>query len=241
VRYALISDIHGNLESLAAVLAQLDAADTLYCLGDLVGYGPNPNECIELVRARAAVSILGNHDVAAIDDHGLEYFNGPALDAIRFTKAALSDDNRAWLDALSYEARMPGFLLVHGAPVEYFAYTNDKAAASRAFEATDAPIIFLGHTHIAEWYSCDERGRIEHAHVQRGGTLTFEREKRYIVNVGSVGQPRDLNPEASFAIYDEAAQCVTWERVPYSIDRVREKICAAHLPVKLGERLARGR
>jgi diadenosine tetraphosphatase ApaH/serine/threonine PP2A family protein phosphatase len=241
VKYAIVSDIHGNLEALNAVLARLAPEDGLLCLGDIVGYGPNPNECIALIRERATACILGNHDVAAVDNYGLAYFNPAARDAIAYTQRVLTPENAAWLDTLAYELRMPDYLLVHGAPVDYFSYILDKAAAARAFAASDAPLILVGHTHIPDYYRLGADGTLEHRHVQHGGSLAFEPGARYIVNVGSVGQPRDLNPQASFATYDPVAGAVSWERVDYPIGEVQEKMERARLPEALVRRLTAGR
>jgi diadenosine tetraphosphatase ApaH/serine/threonine PP2A family protein phosphatase len=241
VRYAVVSDVHSNIEALDAVFASLRDDDALLCLGDIVGYGPNPNECVEKIRARATATVLGNHDVAAIDNFGLAYFNPAAREAMKWTQSVLAPENLAWLDSLGYEFRMPDFLLVHGAPVNYFEYILDKAAAARAFAGTDAPLIFIGHTHIAEVYAQKQDGAIEHAHLQQGGEIALEDGVRYLVNVGSVGQPRDLNPRASFGFYDSAARTVTISRVEYPIARVQEKIASAHLPDALARRLLVGR
>jgi diadenosine tetraphosphatase ApaH/serine/threonine PP2A family protein phosphatase len=241
VRYAIVSDIHSNLEALNEVLGRVAPDDGLLCLGDVVGYGPNPNECIELIRARATSCILGNHDVAAVDSHGLAYFNPLAREAMAFTQRVLTKENVAWLDGLAYELRMPEYLLVHGAPVNYFSYILDKTAAALAFHATDAPLIFVGHSHIAEYYALESDGEITHRHLQQGGKLALESGKRYVINVGSVGQPRDLNPDASFAFYDPEARTIVWERVPYPIALVQEKIGEAHLPEALAARLTAGR
>ena len=241
MRYAVVSDVHSNIDSLDAVFAQLRDDDALLCLGDIVGYGPNPNECVEKIRERATATVLGNHDVAAIDDFGLAYFNPAAREAMRWTQRVLTPENKAWLDSLGYEFRMPDFLLVHGAPVNYFEYILDKPAAARAFAATDAPIIFIGHTHIAEVYTLRPDGAIEHAHLQQGGEVQLDEGSRYLINVGSVGQPRDLNPRASFAIYDSEARTVTITRFDYPIARVQEKIASAQLPDALARRLVVGR
>src|SRR5579884_2526935 len=136
---------------------------------------------------------------------------------------------------------MPEFLLVHGAPVNYFEYVLDKPAAARAFAATDAPIVFIGHTHIAEVYVLKPDGAIEHAHLQQGGEVKLLPGLRYLINVGSVGQPRDLNPRSSFGFYDSDAQTVTITRVEYPIAQVQEKIVSAHLPDALARRLLVGR
>jgi diadenosine tetraphosphatase ApaH/serine/threonine PP2A family protein phosphatase len=215
--------------------------DGVLCLGDIVGYGPNPNECVERIRQRATATVLGNHDVAAIDNFGMQYFNPAAREAMRWTQRVISTESVDWLNGLGYEFRMPEFLLVHGAPVNYFEYILDKAGAARAFAATDAPLVFVGHTHIAEYYALEPDGTIVHKHLQQGGELTLEPGTRYIVNVGSVGQPRDLNPRASFGFYDTEARSVQVVRFDYPIAIVQEKIVAAHLPDALARRLLVGR
>lgn len=240
-RYAVFSDVHGNVDALRAVLACIDGEDTLLCLGDVVGYGPDPNACVALVRERRALTVLGNHDVAAVDGHGLEYFNDAARTALLWTRSVLAAEHVAWLDSLSYEVRQPAFLMVHGAPVRYFTYIDDKAKAAAAFAGTDAPLIFVGHTHVAEYYALRPSGAIAHEHRQNGGRLVLEEGLRYIINVGSVGQPRDLNPDASFLFYHPATRTIEWQRVAYPVSAVQEKINAAHLPAVCARRLEVGR
>lgn len=241
MRYAVISDVHANLDSLSVLLAKLGPGDGLLCCGDIVGYGPNPNECVEALRNRATSTVLGNHDVAAIDNFGVEYFNPSARAAIEWTQSVISKENIDWLNELSYEFRVPEYLLVHGAPVNYFQYILDKRAAQKAFEHTDAPLIFIGHTHIAEWYMLTPDGSIEHAHMQNGGELLLDPAARYLINVGSVGQPRDLNPQASFVWYDDDAKTIAFERYEYPISSVQAKILEAHLPETCASRLEIGR
>jgi diadenosine tetraphosphatase ApaH/serine/threonine PP2A family protein phosphatase len=241
MRYAIVSDVHGNLESLERVFSRLSGEDALLSLGDVVGYGPNPNECVAALRERCRHAVLGNHDLAATENFGIESFNYAARAAIAWTQRVLGEASREWLNGLPYEMRLPEFLLVHGAPVNYFEYILDKGAAARAFDATDARIVFVGHTHIAEYWTLDADGNIGHKHMQQGGELKLEDEKRYIVDVGSVGQPRDLNPQASFVLYDSAAQSVTWIRYDYPIGEVQRKMRAAGLPAYLVDRLQVGR
>jgi diadenosine tetraphosphatase ApaH/serine/threonine PP2A family protein phosphatase len=241
VRYAIVSDVHGNLESLERALSLVEPDDELICLGDSVGYGPNPNECVELLRRRARHAVLGNHDLAAIENFGVENFNDAARAAIGWTQGVLNDETRAWLNGLPYELRFPEFLLVHGAPVSYFEYILDKDAAARAFARTDAPLVFIGHTHIAEYWTREPDGSIGHRHMQHGGELQLEEGKRYIIDVGSVGQPRDLNPQASILFYDPEARRAKWVRYDYPIAQVQSKIRAAHLPEYLADRLDAGR
>lgn len=241
MRYAIVSDVHGNLESLERALALVEPGDALLCLGDMVGYGPNPNECLALLRARVAHAVLGNHDLAALDNYGTEYFNDAARAAIEWTQTVLDPSGREWLNGLSYELRLPEFLLVHGAPVHYFEYVLDKRAAAAAFANTDAPLIFIGHTHIAECWTLEADGTIGLKHLQHGGRIALEAGRRYIVDVGSVGQPRDLNPQASLAFYDSDDRSVTWVRYEYPIAAVQAKIHAAGLPEYLADRLEAGR
>ena len=241
MRYAIISDVHSNLESLNVMLAMLQSDDGLLCMGDIVGYGPNPNECVELVRQRATEVVLGNHDVAATDNFGVEYFNPVARNAIEWTQRAISKESVDWLNTLSYEIRTPEYLMVHGAPKNYFEYILDKRAASRAFKNTEAPLIFAGHTHIADYYRLNADDTIDHAHMQNGGSLELSEGARYIINAGSVGQPRDLNPKAAFGWYDDKQRTIEWVRYDYPIGEVQQKIRAAGLPEALATRLEVGR
>lgn len=239
--YAILSDIHSNLEALQAVLDEIPASVNVLCLGDIVGYGPNPNECLDLLKSRNALTVLGNHDVAAIDDFGTSYFSELAREAIRWTQTVISKEHVSWLNSLSYELRLPEFLLVHGAPVRYFEYCKNVEVARRAFGATDAPLIFVGHTHVAEYYALAADDTIFNNHMQRGGEVRLDKDSRYIVNVGSVGQPRDLNPEASYVLFDSVDRVVAWHRVAYPIGVVAEKMAAASLPEALAQRLQDGR
>lgn len=241
MRYAVVSDVHANIDSLQCALSGIGPDDALVSLGDVVGYGPNPNECVAALRERATHAVLGNHDLAAVENFGVENFNPAARSAIGWTQQALGDDAKRWLNSLPYELRLPDFLLVHGAPVDYFEYILDKAAAARAFDRTDARIVFIGHTHIAEYWDRDDDGNIGHRHMQQGGELELEPGKRYIIDVGSVGQPRDLNPLACYVEYDADAGRVRWIRYAYPIAEVQRKMRAAGLPRYLADRLSAGR
>ena len=241
MRYAIVSDVHSNIESLQRALSAVSNDDALISLGDVVGYGPNPNECVALLSERCRHAVLGNHDLAAVENFGVDNFNPAARSAIGWTQRMLDDASRTWLNSLPYELRLPEFLLVHGAPVRYFDYILDKDTASKAFARTDARIVFVGHTHIAEYWVREADGSIGHRHMQHGGELKLEDAKRYIIDVGSVGQPRDLNPQPSFAIYDPDRQTVEWIRYEYPIEEVQRKMRAAGLPAYLVNRLSVGR
>ena len=241
MRYAILSDVHGNLESLQCAFALIDPGDAVVSLGDVVGYGPNPNECVAALSERAGHAVLGNHDLAAVENFGVENFNRAARTAIGWTQRVLTEASREWLNSLPYELRFPDFLLVHGAPVNYFEYILDKDTAASAFSRTDAGIVFIGHTHIAEYWTRDSDGAVGHKHMQHGGELKLEPDKRYIIDVGSVGQPRDLNPLASFVLYDPAERTIQWVRYEYPIEEVQRKMRDAGLPAYLVDRLSAGR
>ena len=241
MRYVILSDIHSNLESLQQVFALIQPDDVVVSLGDVIGYGPNPNETIALLRTRVRHAVLGNHDLAAIDSFGIEHFNKAARAAIEWTQGVLDQEGRAWLDTLGYELRFPEFLFVHGAPVHYFDYILQKRDAAEAFDATDAPLIFVGHTHIAQHWVLEPDGTVGHRHAQRGGELALEQGKRYIVDVGSIGQPRDANPEPCFIYYEPEQRRVRWVRYSYPVEQVQQKIRALKLPAYLADRLEAGR
>jgi len=223
-------------------MAEIDAmgADRLLCLGDIVGYGPSPNECCDLLRERAVTAIAGNHDAAAVRAAEAERFNPLARAAIAWTRTQLTPENLDFLAGLPRERRIDGLSLVHGAPVHHFEYIMDVSDAQRAFERTGDALTLVGHSHVAEVYYQDPGGRTFQQRLLHGGRIDIVPEFRYIINVGSVGQPRDRNPQASFAVYDSEASAVHVLRVAYDIDRVRERMARAELPEPLSERLAAG-
>jgi diadenosine tetraphosphatase ApaH/serine/threonine PP2A family protein phosphatase len=241
MRYAIISDIHGNIEALEAVLKDVAAekVDEVICLGDLVGYGADPNECIEAVRKKASVVIAGNHDWAAIGKLGLEYFNSAARRAAEWTEAVLSDDHRRYLDGLPLTATAgDNVLLVHSSPAapDQWMYVFHPGQATREFSAFSQPFCFIGHTHQPAIFT-DDGG------FHLGGALSCFRMgvgTRYMVNVGSVGQPRDGNPRAAYCVFDADHLVVSIRRVDYDIARSSMKIVQNRLPRSLAERLPLG-
>jgi len=242
MRYGIISDVHSNIEALRAVLAELDTLgfDELVCLGDIVGYGPSPNECCDLLLERKCVSIAGNHDEAAAKESGIDYFSPLAREALEWNRAALRPEHLDYLSTLPRVRSFEGFDIVHGAPVYHFDYILDVIDAQAAFERTGAELTFVGHSHIAEVYYQDQAGRTYQQRLQHGGRVDITPEFRYIVNPGSVGQPRDRNPQAAFAIIDVGERFVDVRRVSYDVRSVQERIERAHLPPQLGERLSIG-
>ncbi|HLJ82796.1 MAG TPA: metallophosphoesterase family protein [Candidatus Eremiobacteraceae bacterium] len=251
MRFGIISDIHGNLEALDAVLGEIDAAkiDKLLCLGDVVGYGPNPNECCARLRDWNCVTIAGNHDEAAVSNAGAEFFNPLAREALTWTQEALTPENRSYLESLPRDRHFDeaaagglagGFALVHGAPVFHFDYISDVVDAQRAFERVEVPVTFIGHTHVAEVYYQDLEGRAFQQKLLHGGRIELAPTFRYLINPGSVGQPRDHNPQAAYAILDTADAIVEVRRVGYDVGSVRERMESLRLPAQLGARLAIG-
>ncbi|MDQ2817824.1 MAG: metallophosphatase family protein [Candidatus Eremiobacteraeota bacterium] len=242
MRYGIISDVHSNVDALQAVLSEIDAwnAQVLVCLGDIVGYGPDPNECCDLLRDRRVLAILGNHDEAAVRDEGLERFNGLAREALNWTQSQLTAANHDFLASLPNERRFPRFSAVHGAPLRHFDYICDALDAQRAFECVDSSITFIGHTHAAEVFYQDEARRTYHQKLRQGGRVAIAPGYRYIINAGSVGQPRDLNPQASFAVFDDADDATEIRRIGYDSQPVRERMQRANLPAELSSRLVIG-
>ena len=240
MRIAILSDIHGNLEALEAVLAEVDrlGIDQLYSLGDIVGYGPSPAACVEIVRRRAAVSLLGNHDAAVAGLTSLEDFNEFARSAADWTVARLDDGQIEYLGALPYTHRAPDLLLVHASPIEpeRWHYIHGMADIEEHFAAFTERLCFVGHSHRPGVFAVGaDRGV-----VRRGESESLRPGLRYLVNAGSVGQPRDRDPRASYVIYDAVNECVEVRRVLYPVERTQERMRAAGIPAFLSDRLGAG-
>jgi diadenosine tetraphosphatase ApaH/serine/threonine PP2A family protein phosphatase len=240
VRYAILSDIHGNLEALRAVLADADGrADALLCLGDTVGYGADPLPCVELVAERAQAIVGGNHEHAVTGRMDLRWFNRHARVAAEWTAQRLDDDHRAWLGALPLVFEIADATLVHASPArpEDWDYLVSAEDGFRAFAAFSTRWCFVGHSHLPAAWSLGSSGPDHKAGAQ---TVQQEQGRRYIVNVGSVGQPRDHDPRAAYAVWDAEAGHVSIRRVAYDDAAARAKILAAGLPRFLADRLAIG-
>ena len=242
MRVAVISDIHGNLHALEAVLAEIarEQPDALWCLGDHVGYGPRPNECCESVRARADLSLAGNHDLLALGKTVLEYdFNPDAADAGRWTRSVLDTESIRYLDGLEPSARTAEAELFHASPRDpVWEYVLNGETALAALELTSAPIVLVGHSHVPLSIA-QAHGRLEGG-LAPAGTEQDLTEGRWLLNPGSVGQPRDGDPRAAWLLLDLDAQRATFHRVEYSIDRTQAEIVEAGLPSSLAERLSSG-
>jgi diadenosine tetraphosphatase ApaH/serine/threonine PP2A family protein phosphatase len=240
VRIAVVSDIHGNLEALEAVLADVDrrGADVLYSLGDIVGYGPSPADCIELLRGRAAVSLAGNHDAAVAGLTALDEFNKFARWGVEWTRSHLDPRLIAYLGALPYVHRGPDLLLAHASPVEpeRWHYIHGLADADEHFAAFGERLCFVGHSHRPGMYAILERGGVERC----GERETLRPGLRYLVNAGSVGQPRDRDPRASYAVYDSVRGRIEVFRVAYPVAKTQGRMRAAGMPAFLVDRLGAG-
>jgi diadenosine tetraphosphatase ApaH/serine/threonine PP2A family protein phosphatase len=242
VRVAVLSDIHSNLVALDAVLGSVASVDQVWHLGDVVGYGAQPNEVIERLRSLDAVGVRGNHDAAAIGDLGLEWFNPEARRAMEWTRAAIGKPAREWLVALPERRAVDDVRLVHASQRDpTWEYVTNAAVARANLDAvvSDGGRLGLhGHTHVPIAFR-DSAGRLEMIAPADGSTLPLE-GRPVLLNPGSVGQPRDGLTSASWLELDLDADTATWRRVEYDIATAQAGIRAAGLPGRLAERLAYG-
>lgn len=251
MRVLVISDIHANLQALEAVLAAAPAHDVVWNLGDVVGYGANPNEAIDGVRVLGDLIVRGNHDRACSGLMGIEDFNESAARSVRWTQKALSEERREWLRELAAGPVAPEgsaeVSCVHGSPIdedEYLFTLNDAWASLRGAAAR---ITFFGHTHVQGGFASnrkeffDLRPDLGGGDEAEEGELPLRAGARYLLNPGSVGQPRDGDWRAAFALYDTARSLVVWHRVPYRVAEAQRRIRNAGLPEYLADRLSVGR
>ena len=242
MRVAVISDIHANLHALDAVLAEIDAerVDAVWCLGDLVGYGPMPNECCARVRPRADVCLIGNHDLVALGRLGSEDFNPEAAAAAAWTQDALDDASREFLESLQPQAGLEQAQLFHASardPVWEYVLTDEAAFATLLL--TTAPVVLVGHSHVALSLGLEE-GRLVSGGLAPAGTERGLDGARWLFNPGSVGQPRDGDPRAAWLLLDFEARFASFRRVAYPIERTQSELREAGLPESLAARLEVG-
>ena len=241
MRAAIISDIHANLIAMEAVLEASQPFDVVWCLGDLVGYGPRPQECIALLRSFPHLCVAGNHDYAAIGRLKLEEFNAVAVRAFRWTLGQLNTDNLGFLESLPNRIIDDPVMLVHGSPRQpIWEYLCDPFAARQNFDLLDTEVCFVGHTHRCTLFIENEVAQGLMREPRAGDTFVIGAGGRAIVNPGSVGQPRDGDPRAAYAIYDAELGVITFHRVEYDIDSTARQMQEAGLPSTLIHRLARG-
>jgi predicted phosphodiesterase len=243
MRTALIADIHANLEALHAVLARIEVlgADETVCLGDIVGYNANPNECVDIIRTRNIRCVLGNHDVCAAGLEEPDDFNAVARRAVLWTRAELTGENRLFLKNIPREQRVGNIFLFHGSIHDtnrYILYMDDAADnfTELAGMGSSLRIGFFGHTHVRAVLCYYQKA----VSVELAPDLKLADNKRYLINPGSVGQPRDGDPRASFLVYNADDHRVSFNRVEYDVRACQDKIIHAGLPSQLAERLASG-
>jgi len=240
MRLAVISDIHANYHALEAVLAEIDAAgvDAVWCLGDTVGYGPLPNECCETVQQRADLCLVGNHDLVVLGELVVSDFNDEAAAAAIWTAEVLTAEARAFLSGLRPLAARDGVELFHASardPVWEYVLSEDAAHAT--FELTQAPVVLVGHSHVALALAYDG-GKVAGGLAPAG--TEAELKGRWLLNPGSVGQPRDGDPRAAWLLLDLERRFAAFHRVVYPIDRTQGEMRERGLPRALGARLERG-
>ncbi len=246
MRIALISDVHANLPALEACLAAAAKAgvERLVFLGDLVGYGPDPEAVVARVRVlveAGAIAIMGNHDQAVLKSSG--GMNSVAAQAIAWTREHLSDDAKRFLAGLPLEVRSDDMLFVHSDASDPAAwhYVTDAEAARASLSGCQAAVTFCGHVHVPAIYCLSATGKIVAHRPVLGVAVPFSAQRKWLAVLGSAGQPRDGNPAAAFAIYDTASRAFTCHRAPYDVEGVAQRIRALGLPDALAERLLQGR
>lgn len=241
LKIGIVSDIHGNLEALETVLGSLQeyGVERIVCLGDLVGYGPDPAACVERIMDSADTVVAGNHDQAVSGLIGLERFNDQARDVIEWTRKQTTREIQDTLAGLPLMVNEDPVTAVHASPFEPEAwhYVLTEAEARRGFSVLKNPVCFVGHSHIPLIFIEDRGGNI---HMETASSIHLEEDQRYIINVGSVGQPRDNDARACMGLWDTATSELVLERLPYPVWLVQEKMARFELPVSLIERLSFG-
>ncbi len=239
MRYGLLSDIHGNLEALRTVLDVLrkEDVDNYICLGDIVGYGANPRECLKLIQDLNPVCIAGNHDYAAVHLTDINYFNPHAKEAVLWTQNQLQDKDKKFLTGLKLVHHFPAFTIVHATlkVPEEWNHILTTYTARQNFQLLTTSLLFVGHSHKPIIFEGDTAYRYYFRE-----TVKLEEERKYIINIGSAGQPRDGDPRAAFALYDTETNIVQIKRVEYDVTMAMRKIVEAGLPDALAWRLSRG-
>jgi predicted phosphodiesterase len=242
MRVAVISDIHGNLHALEAAIAALgeEEPDEIWCLGDLVGYGPRPNECCTKVAEVADVCLIGNHDLGVLERISLDEFSFEAAASARWTQSVLGSEARSYLESLSAEAELgdAGAELYHASPRDpVWEYVLDAGSMRAALEDTVQPVILVGHSHVPLVAKLDD-GQLHAAHAPEGTEVDLS-AGRVLINPGSVGQPRDGDPRAALAILD-LGEHAWFRRIEYDVERTQDEIREEGLPEPLADRLAHG-
>jgi len=245
MRLALISDVHSNAHALEKVLARLDqeGVDLILNLGDLVGYNAHPNECVEMLQRPQVLNLAGNHDLALLDVELAQYFNIIAYQAIVWAREHIRPECREFVESLPLTRNGDDYVACHGTPTSPDSYINYHFQGKKVLKMLDKGlklrVCFFGHTHRrALWYK-DIRGKVA-LHPITPGKILLERGWHYLINPGSVGQPRGGSPEAAYAVFDDQEFSIQYQSVPYDVAAAQQSIITAGLPEYLAERLAQG-
>ena len=251
MRVLLISDVHSNLEALEACLNHAPAYDRVANLGDIIGYGASPNEVIDRVRELGGLYVRGNHDRACSGMDDISNFNPIAATAALWTRSTLHAENLLWIRKLPrgpiFDPEVSGVQFVHGSPNDEDEYILNSFAAIAALEEAEPAVTFFGHTHMQGGMGLRDGVnfslRLEFPSKEKAEhmTITLDPSAKYLLNPGSVGQPRDADWRAAFAVYDSEKHAVSFYRVPYAIEAAQHRIIAANLPPRLASRLREGR
>ena len=238
----IISDIHANITALDAVLKDAEPFERVWCLGDVVGYGPDPNACVEKVMTLPGLHcVKGNHDAAITGDISLDAFNYEARTSLEWLESKITPENKHWLAGLGERIQVDGVTLVHGSPRRpIWEYVMDQVTARQNMMEFDTQICLVGHTHIPSVFQMEGEEIKSTRVVFAQPDDPFELPYKSIVNPGSVGQPRDHNPKASYMIYDDVQALWTYHRVGYDVEKVQKKIRSAGLPYRHASRLEDG-
>lgn len=244
MKIGVIADIHSNAAALKSVLGCLDDIDEFWCLGDIVGYGPEPAECVELVRSLNARCVIGNHDLCVLQDIDISVFNVEAIKACDWNRQHLSDEQLSFLKSFPVSLEpIPGVILVHGSPrKDVWEYVLASWQADEILAQTTAKIIFVGHSHVPLLFARPAGSSVEFTPLHDGQVVQLDKGEavKYLINPGSIGQPRDGDPRASYMIFDTGSYTIEFHRVNYPIEVTQQEIKLAGLPASLADRLANG-
>jgi predicted phosphodiesterase len=242
MRYIVFSDLHSNLEALKQFEKEISSIpyDRLVCLGDIIGYGADPNLCVDWVRKNVDFTLAGNHDLAVVEKTDISYFNAYAIEACKWTQKILTAKNRTFLESLPMDREENGVYWVHASPYQpaRWHYIASKKDAEKHFWSFDAPVCFVGHSHKPIILEQKPEGEINDYVAD---LWDIEPENRYIFNDGSLGQPRDGNPKPMYILYDSDERTVEFKRFDYDFSQTQNKIIDNGLPTYLADRLSRGK
>ena len=241
MRYGVISDIHGNLEALQTVLSKMGDVDRLICLGDIVGYGPDPDRCVEIIREKKALCVAGNHDKAVLGQIDMSYFPQDGQEAVMWALSNMKKENLDYLEGLPLEISEDDFVGVHGSlKNQLHEYITSVRESLPTFSVLEKTLCFVGHSHKPFIIQKDIGGSYDAAVLKDGQMIDVSRIYKAIINAGSVGQPRDGDPRASFGLYDAAKKTIEIKRAEYDIAAVQQKMKKAGLSEDLAQLLATG-